>query len=207
MEARLGIAGSTTSRFATEQAQRLLGRLAFQIARTIRSHGAAEVHRLRVAIRRFVRVLEVLKPCFPRGESRKIRRVLKKIRVRAGIVRDHDIALRLLRKLVPSGSGLPLRDLRSAREEACRALARFAEELEAPESVGKVARRVGGRWEAIEAKSRSPLRASSRGWPKSSSTAGMLTANEKASVRGTSPATGRGQGVSLLARSVCPALR
>ena len=122
MEDRLGIAGSTTSRFATEQAHRLLGRLAFQIARTIRSHGAAEVHRLRVAIRRFVRVLEVLKPCFPHGESRKIRRVLKKIRVRAGIVRDHDIALRLLRKLVPSGSGLPLRDLRSAREEACRAL-------------------------------------------------------------------------------------
>jgi len=123
MEVRLNTATGTTSRFATEQAQRLLGRLAFQIARTIRSGGAREVHDLRVAIRRFLRVLVVLKQCFPRKESRKVRRVLKKIRAQAGTVRDHDIALRLLKKLAPAGSGLPVRELRSARDEASRALA------------------------------------------------------------------------------------
>jgi len=60
----LGVASATTRRFAIEQADRLLGRLAAQIARTIKSRSAEEVHDLRVAIRRLMGVLVVLKPSF-----------------------------------------------------------------------------------------------------------------------------------------------
>ncbi|MGB9455484.1 MAG: CHAD domain-containing protein [Bryobacteraceae bacterium] len=118
----LSVSTSTTGGFATEQAARLLRRLALQIVRTTKSHGAAEVHDLRVAIRRFMCVLVVLKPCFRPKESRRIRRRLKEIMVQAGSVRDCDIALRLVAKLAPS-SGPLVRQLRTEREEATRALA------------------------------------------------------------------------------------
>lgn len=123
MDEDLRVSTATTGRFATEQADRLLGRLAFQIARTIKSHGAAEVHDLRVAIRRFMRILVVLKPCFPRNESRKIRRGLKRIMVQSGSVRDRDIALRLLAKSAPSAPSPLARQFRTEREKAAKTLA------------------------------------------------------------------------------------
>ncbi|HVO97849.1 MAG TPA: CHAD domain-containing protein [Bryobacteraceae bacterium] len=111
----------TTGDFAKEEAAKLLERLAFQMARTLKSQSTTEVHDLRVAIRRFVRVLIVLKPCFPRDESRRIRRKLKKIMIQAGSVRDLDIAMQLVATLTPSGSlG---RQFRSEREETARELA------------------------------------------------------------------------------------
>jgi CHAD domain-containing protein len=113
---------ASTGRFAREQTDRLLGLLAVQIARTIRSHGAAEVHDLRVAIRRFLSALAALKPCFPRNESAKIRRGLKKIMLRAGSVRDRDIALRLLAKGTPQASGAAARRFRTERQTAAKAL-------------------------------------------------------------------------------------
>jgi len=122
MEGNSNASVAPTGQFAREQADRLLGLLAVQIARTIRSHGAAEVHDLRVAIRRFLSVLAALKPCFPRNESAKIRRELKKIMPRAGNVRDGDIALRLLAKLTPQASGAARR-LRTERQAAAKTLA------------------------------------------------------------------------------------
>lgn len=107
-----------TGRFATEQGEKLLRGVAAQIARTIRSHGVKDVHDLRVAIRRFMRLLVVLKPCFPRGESRRIRRGLKRIMVQAGTVRDHDIAIRLLSRM--AGGFAP--QFREGRDEAVQTL-------------------------------------------------------------------------------------
>ena len=72
MEGDYSLSTGTTGRFAKEQADRLLGRLAVQVARTIKSHSAAEVHDLRVAIRRFSNLLVLLKPCFSVKESRNI---------------------------------------------------------------------------------------------------------------------------------------
>jgi len=123
VEEELRVSTSTTRWFATEQADRLLGRLAFQIARTIKASGAAEVHDLRVAVRRLMRVLVVLKPCFPRNESKRVRRGLKRIMLQAGSVRDCDIALRLVAKLAPSASSPLLRQFRTEREEAAKTLA------------------------------------------------------------------------------------
>jgi CHAD domain-containing protein len=123
MEGNFSTSLAPTGQFAREQADRLLGRLAVQIARTIRSHGPDEVHDLRVAIRRFMRVLVVLKPCFPRNESRKIRQGLKKIMLQEGSVRDRDIALRLLAKQISSTSSPLARQFRTERAEAAKILA------------------------------------------------------------------------------------
>jgi len=98
LDSSVKIAGTATRRFAREQADRLLGRLAFQIGRAIKSHNAESVHDLRVTIRRFVQALRVLKPCFRGKELRKVRRELKRIMAVAGEVRNHDIALKLLAK-------------------------------------------------------------------------------------------------------------
>ncbi len=113
----------STARFASEQVDRLLGRLAVQIARTVRSDGSEEVHDLRVAVRRFLRALVVFKPCFPRKECAEVRRGLKKIMLRAGAVRDRDIALRLLAKRDSSAAADVARQFRAERKQAARTLA------------------------------------------------------------------------------------
>ena len=68
------MAGNTETRqYAIEQIDRLLGQLAFQISRTLRSHDPPSVHALRVAIRRFSQALLVFAPCFPAKDIKKIR--------------------------------------------------------------------------------------------------------------------------------------
>lgn len=117
------IAGTATRRFAREQADRLLGRLAFHVGRAIKSHNAEAVHDLRVTIRRFAQALRVLKPCFRGKELRKIRRELKGIMTVAGEVRNHDIALKLLAKSTPEGERATLQPkIQSGRREAERSL-------------------------------------------------------------------------------------
>jgi CHAD domain-containing protein len=95
---------STTGSFAAKYGDKLLQGVTTQIDRTTRSPGIDEAHDLRVAIRRFTRILAVMKPCFPRAESRRIRRALKRIMEQAGMVRDYDIAMHLLTKVEISES-------------------------------------------------------------------------------------------------------
>jgi CHAD domain-containing protein len=122
LDSSVKIAGTATRRFAREQADRLLGRLAFQIGRAIKSHNAEAVHDLRVSVRRFVQALRVLKPCFRGKELRKIRRELKGIMAVAGEVRNHDIALKLLAKSKrPERTGLQPK-IQSRRRETERSL-------------------------------------------------------------------------------------
>lgn len=87
-----------TRKFASQNATRLLGRLAFQMNSTRKAPDAAAVHDLRVSIRRFHQVLAVFKSSFPGKETRKIRRRIKKLMLVAGEVRNLDIALKLLSK-------------------------------------------------------------------------------------------------------------
>ena len=104
-----------TGKFAGEQANKLLGRLAFQISRTIQSPDADTVHDLRVAIRRFTQVLVVWKPCFAPKKTKAIRRRLKSIMAVAGEVRNCDIAAKLLSKLDRAAAGLAPRFLTRRR--------------------------------------------------------------------------------------------
>ena len=122
MDSSAKIAGTATRRFAREQADRLLGRLAFQIGRAIKSRNAEAIHDLRVTIRRFVQALRAFKPCFQGKALRKIRRELKQIMAVAGDVRNHDIALKLLAKSKRAQrTGLQSK-IQSGRREAERSM-------------------------------------------------------------------------------------
>ncbi len=127
MKESLKLAVPTTRVFAARQAERLLRAVSTRISQTVRSPGIDHVHDLRVAIRRYRRVLSVLKACFPADETREIRRELKRIMKLAGNVRDHDIALELFPRVVlplsTSEKPLPIiTQLQTARAEAARAL-------------------------------------------------------------------------------------
>src|SRR5438105_1154036 len=115
-----------TRKFASDQAVRRLGRLAFQINQTVKSRDAEAVHDLRVAVRRFSQVLRVFKPCFRGKEARRIRRELKQMMDLAGEVRNCDIALKLIAKSRRRITGLPpkVQDLRREGEQALIAFLR-----------------------------------------------------------------------------------
>src|SRR5579864_1946737 len=95
-----------TRKFAREQAGRLLGRLAFQANHTIKSRDFVAVHDLRVAIRRFTRLLRIFQLCFDGKETRKLRRRLKKVLDLAGDVGRYDTALKAIAKPRLDGTGL-----------------------------------------------------------------------------------------------------
>ena len=113
-----------TYQFATEKATRLLGQMAFQVSRTVKSRNANAIHDLRVSIRRFTQVLTALKPCFPAKEAKKIRRRLGNIMTAAGEVRNRDIAVKLLSKYQAAEAGSLVRTLESQRRATERELVR-----------------------------------------------------------------------------------
>jgi triphosphatase len=119
------MAHTETRKFAYEQANRRLGRLAFQINQTVRSRNAESVHDLRVAIRRFAQVLRVFKPCFHGKEVRKIRRELKQMMDLAGEVRNCDIAFKLMSKPQRSDAAGLRPKLEGLRRESERVLVPF----------------------------------------------------------------------------------
>jgi CHAD domain-containing protein len=112
------VSGIETRKFASEQADKSLGRLAFEIGRVVKYRNADAVHDLRVAVRRFSQTLRVFKPCFRGKEPRKIRRELKRIMVLAGEVRNCDIALKLLAKSKQAERIAVRPKLQSRRREA-----------------------------------------------------------------------------------------
>lgn len=117
-----GVRTPSTCRFAAAQSERLLRSLNVQAARAATSSGIDAVHDLRVAIRHFRRILAVLKSCFPGPETRHLRKELKAITVRAGGVRDRDIAIALIRKLVGAEYPEMLAEFRGRRTEAAQVL-------------------------------------------------------------------------------------
>ena len=113
---------TTTGNFAKKEADELLRRVDTQIARTMKSQGVDELHDLRVASRRFIRILSALAPCFPRGESKRMRRGLKRIMVQAGDIRDYDIAIHLINRMELPDSGTLLRQIQKRREQSATVL-------------------------------------------------------------------------------------
>lgn len=93
------MASPGVSHLAFPQADDLLDRLTLQVRNTLEASSAARVHDLRVSIRRYSQVIEVID-----AETRKIgkiKKTLKRIMHMAGDVRDCDIAIKLLRGLNP----------------------------------------------------------------------------------------------------------
>jgi triphosphatase len=114
-----------TRKFASDQADRRLGRLAFQINQTIKTRDAEAVHDLRVVLRRFAQALRVFKPCFRGKEARKIRRQLNLMMDLAGEVRNCDIALTLMSRSQRRDVAGLLTKVKDLRREAERALIAF----------------------------------------------------------------------------------
>src|SRR5580704_17329494 len=80
----------------------LFDRLTRQARLTAKTPDAAQVHNLRVAIRRFSQAMAMLPEETPGVAS--IHRKLKKTMTLAGAVRDADIAIKLVAKLKPAGA-------------------------------------------------------------------------------------------------------
>ncbi len=82
--------------YAVEQMNRLLTTLAFQVHRAAKKPGAAEIHDLRVSIRRFTQGLLLFTEFFPKWEVKKIKRMLKRMMQLTSEIRNRDIALEYL---------------------------------------------------------------------------------------------------------------
>jgi CHAD domain-containing protein len=86
-------------KFIREQAEQRAKKLASELRRVRRAPNDEEaIHDLRVSVRRFVQCLRAFRDSFDTGESKKIRRKLKRLMQRCGDVRDRDIAIQLLAK-------------------------------------------------------------------------------------------------------------
>jgi CHAD domain-containing protein len=102
--------------FAAEQARRRLERLAFQVNSTTRTPNPEAVHELRVVIRRFLQSLTVFKTCFPRKNVKRIRKELKHMLKAAGLVRDHDVAVKILSQIPFRGADALIERFRTGRK-------------------------------------------------------------------------------------------
>ena len=116
------IANTPLCQFAREQCNRLLGRLAFRVGRAAKSPDSAQIHDLRVAIRRFSQVFRAFKPCFRGKEVRRIRQELKRIMAIAGEVRNQDVLLKLVSKANLDSDADLLMTTKNERHEAERSL-------------------------------------------------------------------------------------
>jgi len=84
--------------YAIEQMNGLLTRLAFQAHRAAKTPGSEEIHDLRVSIRRFSQGLLLFSDFFPNWETKKIKRMLKRLMELTSEIRNRDIALEFLAK-------------------------------------------------------------------------------------------------------------
>jgi len=115
------VASTETRKFAAEHAQKLLGRLAFEINRVTKSRDAESVHGLHVSLRRFSQTLHLFRDFFPGEKVHKIDRRVEKIMRSAQELRNLDTTLRLLSKAHRSGSSA-LRSKLQARRKECERL-------------------------------------------------------------------------------------
>ena len=106
-------------RFASAQASRLLGKLAFQVRRAAKHPDEDAIHDLRVAIRRFSQCLREFRAFFPKHEVKRILKQLDRLMDLAGEMRNRDIAIGILGVSETSLAGR----MRDEREHAKSALA------------------------------------------------------------------------------------
>ena len=108
--------------FASAQALRLLGKLAFQVRHASRHPNEEAIHDLRVSIRRFSQSVREFRQFFPRRQTKKILKQLDKVMDLAAEMRNRDIAIELIRVEGDSTESVFAAELRQEREEAKRKL-------------------------------------------------------------------------------------
>ena len=86
----------TMDLFASRQATRLLGKLAFQVRHAAKHPNEEAIHDLRVAIRRFSQCMREFRQFFPKHETKKILKQLDKVMELAAEMRNRDVAIQLI---------------------------------------------------------------------------------------------------------------
>ena len=110
--------------YLTEQLNRRLEQVQREAAAARMAPDEDGVHRLRVAVRRLIEALRVLR------QGRPLRRQLRPVMRAAGETRDLDVAIRLCTKAGVSGAGEAADQLRRERARAAGRLVRRLMELE-----------------------------------------------------------------------------
>jgi CHAD domain-containing protein len=111
-------AAEKMDRFASAQAARLLGKLAFQVRHAAKHPDEEAIHDLRVSIRRLSECVREFRQFFPRQQTKKILKQLSKVMGLAAEVRNRDIAIELIPEPAFAAT------MRQEREQAKRKLAR-----------------------------------------------------------------------------------
>ena len=126
---RRGAVPQELDKFASLQASRLLGKLAFQVRHAAKHPNEEAIHDLRVSIRRLSQCLREFQPFFPRHETKKILKQLGKVMDLAAEMRNRDIAIELIGKdLQPAESEFVpnlLREREQAKQKLTRALVQW----------------------------------------------------------------------------------
>jgi CHAD domain-containing protein len=121
---RRGAVPEEMDRFASGQASRLLGKLAFQVRHAAKHPNEEAIHDLRVSIRRLSQCLREFQQFFPRHETKKILKQLGKVMDLAAEMRNRDIAIELIGKDGGLAESTFLATLRQERELAKQKLTR-----------------------------------------------------------------------------------
>jgi CHAD domain-containing protein len=121
---RRGSVPEQMDKFASVQASRLLGKLAFQVRHAAKHPNEEAIHDLRVSIRRLSQCLREFHQFFPRRETKKILKQLGKVMDLAAEMRNRDVAIELIGKDGRPGESTFLANLRHEREQAKQKLSR-----------------------------------------------------------------------------------
>jgi CHAD domain-containing protein len=82
--------------YAFEQIGNLLTSMAAEVHRSAKTPGADEIHDVRVSIRRFSQGMELFAAFFPKGEIKKIKKLLKRVMRLTSEIRNRDMTLEFL---------------------------------------------------------------------------------------------------------------
>jgi CHAD domain-containing protein len=118
--------------FGLTLVSKLLDDLVFALHHAARLQDVDSVHKMRVAIRRFVQALRTFKDFLPDGPSKKIQKRLHHIMQLSGDLRNCDIAIKLLTEME-----LQSDQIASNRVQAKQILRRTLKSFSRPDLSGK----------------------------------------------------------------------
>src|SRR2546422_4817217 len=117
MTAKKRVPPETMDQFASVQALRLLGKLAFQVRHAAKHPNEEAIHDLRVSIRRLSECVREFRQFFPRRQSKKILKQLERVMDLAAEMRNRDIAIELIGGDGDSAASVFATDLHEERAE------------------------------------------------------------------------------------------
>jgi CHAD domain-containing protein len=119
-----GAVPTEIDKFASAQAVRLLGKLAFEVRHSAKHPNQEAIHDLRVSIRRFSQCLKEFHKFFQKRKAKGMLKQLRDVMSLAAEMRNRDIAIELIGAQGDPAKAEILANLRQEREAAKRELTR-----------------------------------------------------------------------------------